>query len=345
MIHPFGRGSIACLLLALCLACGKDSTTSDEPDETSGDLRRPAGLRALAVTPTSVSLGWDDLSRYESSYIVERGEERGDGSGAPTFYDRAALPANAATHVDTDEVESGVTYHYRVAAVDRRGLRFYSNVINVTTPAPTTADVEPSCSDGIKNQGESGVDCGGPCPACSASDATAPSISITCPSPGTYSSPTISVSGTASDNAGLSKVEVKVGFGGTYRLVTGTTSWSTSGLVLAGGSNTIYAKAIDAAGNTKETSIAVTYDSSASLQEGTCCGTGVFTPETGESIETIGIPRAELMEPDTMPACLSRIAWSSFPHLPCQEAEPDGQVSSRSERVPHTTATATNTTK
>jgi hypothetical protein len=31
----------------------------------------------------------------------------------------------------------------------------------------TTSNPTPSCIDGIKNQGETGVDCGGPCPACS----------------------------------------------------------------------------------------------------------------------------------------------------------------------------------
>jgi len=100
-------------------------------------------------------------------------------------------------------------------------------------------------------------------------DTIDPAIEITCPvnsatppaTPPTYSSNTISVSGTASDNVGVSKVEVKVGPAGTYQTVTGTTSWSISGVTLAAGLNTVYAKVTDTSGNTKETSITVTYDS------------------------------------------------------------------------------------
>ena len=40
---------------------------------------------------------------------------------------------------------------------------FYSQSCDVTTCTTTT----PTCDDGIQNQGEEGVDCGGPCPACS----------------------------------------------------------------------------------------------------------------------------------------------------------------------------------
>lgn len=37
----------------------------------------------------------------------------------------------------------------------------------VCNPQPTTTTIlYPACSDGIKNQGEIGLDCGGPCPAC-----------------------------------------------------------------------------------------------------------------------------------------------------------------------------------
>ena len=35
-------------------------------------------------------------------------------------------------------------------------------------PTPTT-QVTPTCTDGIQNQGETGVDCGGPCPPCTTS--------------------------------------------------------------------------------------------------------------------------------------------------------------------------------
>ncbi|CAD6490372.1 MAG: hypothetical protein KFBDDELM_00256 [Candidatus Argoarchaeum ethanivorans] len=53
-------------------------------------------------------------------------------------------------------------------------------------------------------------------------------------------------------------MEVKVGYG-SWQTASGTTSWSKS-VTLASGSNTIYAKATDTSGNTKETSVTVTYN-------------------------------------------------------------------------------------
>ncbi len=56
---------------------------------------------------------------------------------------------------------------------------------------------------------------------------------------------------------------MKVGASGTYQTATGTTNWGVSGVTLVAGLNTVYAKATDVAGNTKETSITVTYNSTA----------------------------------------------------------------------------------
>ncbi len=90
-------------------------------------------------------------------------------------------------------------------------------------------------------------------------DTTAPTITITFPANGqTFKTPSITVSGTASDNIGLSKVEVKVGTGG-WQSVSGTTTWNAI-VTLSEGSNTIYAQATDTSGNTQQTSITVNLD-------------------------------------------------------------------------------------
>ncbi len=87
-----------------------------------------------------------------------------------------------------------------------------------------------------------------------------PIISITSPtSKQKFTTASVTISGTASDNVGLSKVEVKVGSSGAWQTATGTKSWSRS-VTLASGSNTIYARATDTSGNTKETTVAVTYN-------------------------------------------------------------------------------------
>ena len=73
-----------------------------------------------------------------------------------------------------------------------------------------------------------------------------------------FSVASITVSGTASDNIALSKVEVKVG-SGSWLPVTGTTSWSVDSVPLAVGANIITARATDSSDNVKEKSVTVTY--------------------------------------------------------------------------------------
>jgi len=70
----------------------------------------------------------------------------------------------------------------------------------------------------------------------------------------------ITVSGTASDNVALSKVEVKIG-SGPWQIADGANSWTVSSIPLLEGSNTITAKATDTSGNSGETSVTVTYTS------------------------------------------------------------------------------------
>lgn len=90
-------------------------------------------------------------------------------------------------------------------------------------------------------------------------DITNPEISIVNPIGGqTFSTDTITVDGTASDNIGLNKVEVKVG-AGSWELASGTTSWSKI-ITLSQGSNIIYARATDTSGNTNETLVTVNYE-------------------------------------------------------------------------------------
>jgi hypothetical protein len=91
-------------------------------------------------------------------------------------------------------------------------------------------------------------------------DTTPPTISIDSPSDGdAFTTKTTTVSGTASDNEGVSKVEVKVG-SGDWMDATGTTSWSKT-MTLGQGLNTINVRAIDTTGNPSETSsITVAYN-------------------------------------------------------------------------------------
>jgi len=87
-------------------------------------------------------------------------------------------------------------------------------------------------------------------------DETSPTISITSPyNEQPFTTNTISINGTASDNVGISKVEVKIG-SGSWQIASGTTSWSKQ-ITLSSGSNTIYARATDTSGNAARTSVTV----------------------------------------------------------------------------------------
>ena len=85
-------------------------------------------------------------------------------------------------------------------------------------------------------------------------DTTAPSVAITSPSAASTLTGTVNVAGTASDDVGLSKVEVAVD-GAAWNLASGTSSWSWAWNTtsVADGQHTITARATDTSGNTTVT--------------------------------------------------------------------------------------------
>ncbi len=90
-------------------------------------------------------------------------------------------------------------------------------------------------------------------------DTVRPKIAIVQPAEGRkYNVTTASVSGTASDDVGLDKVEVRVN-SGLWKPATGTTAWSAT-VTLINGSNRIDAVAYDTSGNTATASVNVTYE-------------------------------------------------------------------------------------
>jgi hypothetical protein len=90
-------------------------------------------------------------------------------------------------------------------------------------------------------------------------DITRPSLTITSPSKGEeFTSSPITVSGTASDNVEVRKVQISVN-GGKWKTATGTLSWSAS-VDLTLGENTIRARAFDTSGNKRGRTITVTYN-------------------------------------------------------------------------------------
>jgi hypothetical protein len=98
------------------------------------------------------------------------------------------------------------------------------------------------------------------------SDTTAPTVSVTAPTAGATVSGTTTISATASDNVGVTKVEFYVDsvLKSTDTAAAYSYSWDTTGY--ANGAHTIYAKAYDAAGNNKQsTSVSVTVSNTVTI--------------------------------------------------------------------------------
>jgi hypothetical protein len=94
-------------------------------------------------------------------------------------------------------------------------------------------------------------------------DTTPPSVSISAPADSSTVSGIVSVTGSSSDNVGVSTVQVSVDGGG-YQTAQGTTNWSDSvdTTTLTNGPHTFTARATDTSGNVSTTSETVTVQNS-----------------------------------------------------------------------------------
>ena len=133
-------------------------------------------------------------------------------------------------------------------------------------------------------------------------DTVPPTVSIDSPSDGdAFTTTTITVSGIASDNEGVSKVEVKVGSGG-WADASGTHSWSKT-VTLSPGLNTIDVRTIDDTGNPSETaSTTVAYNPSSSggsTNGGIVVTQGATPTGTDAQPESIENVESETSEPTT----------------------------------------------
>jgi beta-mannanase len=122
-------------------------------------------------------------------------------------------------------------------------------------------------------------------PLSAARDTTAPTGSFTSPAGGATVSGTITVSGTASDNVGVARVEVRMD-DGTYRLASGTTKWSlsidTTGY--SDGSHNLKLRVTDTSGNQFWKDDPIVIDNTAAAPSTTTVGVGFTSPSSGASV-------------------------------------------------------------
>lgn len=121
----------------------------------------------------------------------------------------------------------------------------------------------------------------------STADKTIPSLTIAAPTAGATLSGSALVSGSASDETSLSRVEVQVD-ADAYSVASGTTSWSYAldTARYADGTHTITARATDASGNARTTSISVEIANAVSA--GGMTGTQIVSPVDGTDLVPLG---------------------------------------------------------
>lgn len=156
---------------------------------------------------------------------------------------------------------------------------------------------------------------------CTTSDKAAPSVTITAPAANAKVKGLVTVSGTASDAVGVTKVEVMVDLE-PWQLASGTTSWSSTvdTTSLQEDAQHVFAvRATDAAGNVRTTSIAVTVDNvadttaptvaiTAPTQSSTVSGS---VTATGSASDASGVSTVEVrVDSGTWQAASGTTSWS-----------------------------------
>jgi uncharacterized protein (TIGR03437 family) len=140
-------------------------------------------------------------------------------------------------------------------------------------------------------------------------DTTAPTISITSPtSSSTFSttSTSITVSGSASDNVGVTQVTWATDRGA-HGVAAGTSSWSAAGVTLLSGSNQITVTATDAAGNLRTTALTVSSSATPSTPSDSVA---IISPTTGP-VYTTSVDTVNLAGTATGNGGVTEVTWSA----------------------------------
>src|SRR5437667_301225 len=195
---------------------------------------QPSAVRNLLATAGAgrVVLTWDAPISDGGAVVTGYSVYRGTTPGSSALF---ATVGNVLTYAD-DAVTNGATYYYQAAALNIAGEGPRSNEVSAT---PTAAP-----------------------------DSTPPTAAIgSLPNNTVVNSTTITLTGTASDNVAIEKVEVSAD-GSTWILATGTTSWSAT-LTLREGQNTIFVRTTDTSGNVSIATITVTVELASLTLQGT----------------------------------------------------------------------------
>lgn len=263
-------------------------------------LKDPAGTVVGTASSTSSAVSLTRPVSPGTYQLVISGQGSGSYSGTVTFPTSdnqppptadttppsapANLAANAASSSQINLSWSASTDNIGVTAYE-----VYRNNVLVTTVVTTSySDLSLAPATTYSYYIKAKDAAGNRSPASStaiattqdAADATRPAVSITAPTGGATISGTVNVTGTASDNTALAKVEIQVNNNG-FVVAGGTTSWSYSlnTTLYTNTTHTITARATDTAGNQQTASVSVT------ISNGTTTTTAPNTQGTWTSPE------------------------------------------------------------
>lgn len=224
-------------------------------------------VSATASQARDVTLQWDpgtdtSITGYKINYNVDSVTTPFSGTGAA----QGASPYDASmvTTATLTGLDPGKSYYFAVTAYNASGAESpYSNIVNVSEASP-------------------------------------PTVSITAPAANTTISGTVSVTASATDNVGVTKVEYYLN--GVLKSTDTSTPYvySLDTAVLASGTYTLMAKAYDAAGNVGQSSnvsVTVVNDATAPtvslttpVNNATVSGTAIITATASDNV---GVSKVE----------------------------------------------------
>ncbi len=114
-------------------------------------LAPPANFNVTATTTSSITVNWDAVDGA-TDYLLQ-------SSLSSTFTSPTDASTTSTSYTFTG-LAASTQYYIRVRATDGTNYSLYAST-NGTTDAAA-----PTCSDGIQNGDETGIDCGGSCPDC-----------------------------------------------------------------------------------------------------------------------------------------------------------------------------------
>lgn len=111
----------------------------------------PSGLTGKVLSDTAVQLRWQDNSDNETSFVIQRAEDKAFTANVKTF----KVGSNVTSYTDSNILPAGKTLYYRVRAFNTfSGYSSYSSAVRVTTLSPGEIIIDNTSSSGLTVVGD-----------------------------------------------------------------------------------------------------------------------------------------------------------------------------------------------